>query len=341
MVSSGYFLREKNSKRLGGGKMNILIAADSFKGSLSSLEVGEAIASGVRKVDSEANIEIVPLADGGEGTVEAILYANDGTVEEVEVNGPLMDPVKAQIGVFNFDGTQHAVLECAESTGLTLVPAHLRNPMAANSFGLGEQIKYAIQKGYKNIVVTLGGSATTDGGTGMLQALGWEFYDQNGNLIVPSKGNALLQMKDFSNKNEVPELKECKITIASDVSNPFYGPNGAAFVYAGQKGANLEQIKELDYHLEQFANLITEKLGIDVQEIPGAGAAGGLGGALSACLGANMQSGIELVLQYTEVAEKIKRADIIFTGEGSLDKQSLYGKGPIGVAKLAKEHKKK
>jgi glycerate 2-kinase len=325
---------------IGGGNMNTLIAADSFKGSLSSKMVGEAVARGVLEVDSNSRIDIIPMADGGEGTVEALLYANGGRLEELKVHGPLMNQVTSKAGIFTYKGKTHAILECAESSGLTLVPFDKRNPMYASSYGLGEQIRYMIQKGYRDLIIGLGGSATTDGGTGMLQALGWDFYDPHGKLISPEDGNPLVYLKDFSNKFEIPELKDCRITIASDVSNPFFGKDGAAHVYAGQKGADIFQIIELDNHLARFACLIKDKLKVDLQGIEGAGAAGGIGGALSGCLGAKMQSGIELVLEYTNAAEKIKEADIVFTGEGSLDKQTLYGKVPVGIAKLAKKHGK-
>lgn len=320
---------------------NILVAPDSFKGSLSAYKVGEAMARGVNAVLPTAKVEILPMADGGEGTVEALLYANKGKVEEVKVSGPLMEQAFAKYGVFNYDGKPHAVIECAESTGLTLVPIEKRNPMTANSYGFGEQIRNAITKGYRHLIVTLGGSATNDGGIGMLQALGFKFYDQNGRLISQEEGNPLLLVNDFSTEGALPVLADCTITIASDVMNPFYGLQGAAFVFAAQKGASKAEIIELDGHLKRFADLVKQKLGINIQEISGAGAAGGLGGAFAGFLGADMKSGIELVLHYTNAPEKMKHADLVFTGEGSLDSQSIYGKVPVGVAKLAKRHGKK
>ncbi|MBM7618563.1 glycerate kinase [Bacillus tianshenii] len=320
---------------------HILVAPDSFKGSLSAYKVGEAVASGVKAVFPSAEVDILPMADGGEGTVEALLYANKGKVEEVEVSGPLMERVLAKYGVFDYDGNPHAVIECAESTGLTLVPIEKRNPMRSNSYGFGEQIRDAIAKGYRHLIVTLGGSATNDGGLGMLQALGWKFYDHAGRLLTPEEGNPLLHAYDFSTEDALPELSECTITIASDVMNPFYGPQGAAYVFAGQKGASMEAILELDGHLNRFADLVEQKLVVNIQAISGAGAAGGLGGAFAGCLGADMQSGIEMVLHYTNAEEKMKLADLVFTGEGSLDSQSIYGKVPVGVAKLARKHGKK
>lgn len=319
----------------------ILIAPDSFKGSLSAYKVGEALARGVKAVFPSAEVDILPMADGGEGTVDALLYANKGKVEEVNVSGPLLERTLARYGVFDYDGKPHAVIECAESTGLTLVPITMRNPMAANSYGFGEQIRDAIAKGYRHLIVTLGGSATNDGGIGMLQALGWKFYDQTGRLLLQEDGNPLLHIQDFSSEGAMPELSECTITIASDVMNPFYGPQGAAFVFAGQKGASKDEIIELDGHLKRFADLVKQKHGVNIQDIPGAGAAGGLGGAFAGILGADMQSGVEMVLHYTDASEKMKHADLVFTGEGSLDSQSIYGKVPIGVAKLAKKHGKK
>lgn len=319
----------------------VLVAPDSFKGSLSAFEVGKAVERGVKAVLSSAEVEILPMADGGEGTVEALLYANKGEVEKVEVFGPLMDRVIAKYGVFEYEGIPYAVIECAESTGITLISPEKRNPMIASSYGFGEQIRDAISKGYRHLVVTLGGSATNDGGTGMLQALGWRFYDREGKLLSPFEGNPLVQVYDFSVEEVLPELSQCNITIASDVMNPFYGKRGAAHIFAGQKGATTKQILELDIHLKRFASLVEQKLGINIQAMDGAGAAGGLGGACAGFLGADMQSGVEMVLHYTNAVEKIKTADVVFTGEGSLDSQSLLGKVPMGVAKLAKAHGKK
>ncbi|WBL17693.1 glycerate kinase family protein [Sutcliffiella sp. NC1] len=316
----------------------MVVAPDSFKGSLSAKGVGEAMKRGIHTVFPSAKVEVLPMADGGEGTVDALLYANNGKIEEVEVHGPMMERVMAKYGVFEKDGVQYAVIECAESTGLTLVPYEMRNPMIANSFGFGEVICDALRKGYRHLIVTLGGSATNDGGVGMLQALGWKFYNSAGDLISPFEGNGLIHIVDFSVEDVLPALLECTISIASDVMNPFYGENGAAFIFGPQKGANAEQVIELDDHLRRFSDLVKAKLGVDLQGIRGAGAAGGLGGAFAGCLGAKMKSGAELVLNFTGADEKIRGADLVFTGEGSLDSQSMFGKVPVGVAKLAKEH---
>ncbi|MFD3448228.1 glycerate kinase [Microbacteriaceae bacterium 4G12] len=319
--------------------MNYLIAVDSFKDSLSSLEAGQALQKGILSADSLANIQILAMADGGEGTVDALLHANKGTEITVSVSGPLMEPTTAKYAVFETNGEEYVFIECAQSSGLPLVPYSMRNPMKSNTYGLGEQIKDAIQRGYRNFILSLGGSATNDAGIGMLQALGWEFYDKDGALIEIS-GNPLLRVHRIVDTNIMPELAECTFTVASDVMNPFYGPNGAAFVFAPQKGATAEQVEELDKAMEHFAKLIHEHYQIDVQKISGSGAAGGLGGALTGGLQAKIESGAELVMKLIRLEEYVKNADIVITGEGSLDQQSIMGKVPVGVAKLAKKHHK-
>lgn len=320
--------------------MIAVIAVDSFKGSLSSIEAGEAIKKGVLDACPDAAVEVCPMADGGEGTVEALMHSRGGTKRKVSVHGPLMENVIAEYVVFPYQGVDHVFIESAASCGLTLIPAQHRNPMRTNTFGVGEQIKDAIEQGYRHFILSLGGSATNDGGTGMLQALGWQFYDETGHLIS-NEGNPLLRVDSMSSKQTMKELKECSFTIASDVLNPFYGPDGAAHVFARQKGANDTEILELDIALKRLCEVFSKETGSDVQNIPGAGAAGGLGGAMAACLHATMKSGAEIVMDITGLKEKIKAADIVFTGEGSLDHQSLMGKVPVTIAKYAKLHHKK
>jgi glycerate kinase len=319
--------------------MKYLVAVDSFKDSLSSLEVGRAIRQGILRVQPDAEVQVMAMADGGEGTVEALLHANEGREIEVIVHNPLMEPIKAKYAGFETNGLQYAFIECAQSCGLTLIPKHKRNPMVLNTFGLGEQIKDAIRQGYRHIILSLGGSATNDAGIGMLQALGWEFFDENNERIDVS-GNPLLRVHSMSDEQIIPELSECKFTVACDVTNPFYGPKGAAHIFARQKGANEEQVLKLDDAMRRFADILEKLYLVNVQDIPGSGAAGGLGGTIVVCLGARRVSGVETVMELIHLEERIKSADVVITGEGSLDNQSLMGKVPIGVAKLAKEHGK-
>ncbi|KAA0565786.1 glycerate kinase [Bacillus sp. CH30_1T] len=317
--------------------MNFLIASDSYKDSLSAFEVGEAARKGILSVMPSAHVENSPMADGGEGTLDALLSCLDGEEKEVPVNDPLMNPVLARYVVLYGDT---AFIESARSSGLPLVPFEKRNPMKANTYGLGEQIKDAVMNGYRNIVISLGGSATNDGGVGMLQALGWTFYDEDG-VELGIEGNPLLRAASFSDHERLPELEKCSFTIASDVTNPFYGRMGAAHIFGRQKGATTEGIVELDAGLVRLSSLFSEVYGIDVQDVPGSGAAGGLGGSIVAALNGVLQSGVDTIIELTKLEEKVKKADIIFTGEGSLDQQSLMGKVPVGVAKLAKKHSKK
>jgi glycerate kinase len=316
--------------------MKCVMAIDSFKGSLSSLEVGEAAKRGLLQALPNAEVDIVPMADGGEGTIEALLYVNKGKKIPVSVHSPIMEIVEAEYAVFEYNGIQHVFIECAQSTGLPLVPPAKRNPLNTNSYGLGEQIKDAIQKGYRHFILSLGGSATNDAGCGMLQALGWEFYNKNGEKLS-HHGNPLLEVYDFSDQHVLPELKECTFIVANDVNNPFYGEKGAAYVFARQKGASDRDIEVLDQAMRRFAGLIKEHLGIEVQNIPGAGAAGGLGGGIASFLQGEMKPGVEMVMELVGLKEKIRDADLVITGEGSLDRQSSMGKVPYGVARLAKQ----
>jgi glycerate 2-kinase len=321
--------------------MKFLIATDSFKDSLSAYEVCKAAEKGILKALPRAEVEISPMADGGEGSVDTLLYGNTFSAKEIEVfvHGPLMEQVKAKYAVIKNNGEEIAFIESAQSSGLMLVAPSKRNPMYTTTYGLGEQIRDAINRGYRHIVISLGGSATTDGGVGMLQALGWKFYDETGQEIG-RKGNPLLEVASFSDDDVIPELKECKFICASDVMNPFYGRKGASFVFARQKGANDTEIALLDKRLRNLAKLFEEHYGINVQEIEGTGAAGGLGGAIIACLNGRISSGVETMIELTGLEEKIKRADVVITGEGSLDNQSIMGKVPIGVGKLAKKYGK-
>ncbi|WP_433745020.1 glycerate kinase family protein [Falsibacillus pallidus] len=320
--------------------MNVLIASDTFKGSLSSYEVGKAAETAIKKVIPEAKTIISPMADGGEGTIEALLQSADGHEVEVDVHDPLMRPIKVKYAVIHQGDRDVAYIECARSSGLSLLPKSLQNPTNTNTYGLGEQIKDAIKRGYRDIVISLGGSATNDGGLGMLQALGWHLYDASGTLMG-MRGNPILEAVSLSEENIIPELKDCRITAASDVTCPFYGERGAAYVFAKQKGASDVEIGELDLAMRKLANLYERNYGKDVQNIPGSGAAGGLGGAISAALKGEIKFGVDQVIELTCLEDKIKEADLIITGEGSIDYQSLMGKVPLGVGKLAKKHNKK
>jgi glycerate 2-kinase len=321
--------------------MKFLIATDSFKDSLSAYEVGKAAEKGILRAFPKAEVEIFPMADGGEGSVDILLYGNTFSAKEIEVfvHGPLMERVKAKYAVIEHNGEEIAFIESAQSSGLMLVAPSKRNPMYTTTYGLGEQIRDAVKRGYRHIVISLGGSATNDGGVGMLQALGWKFYDETGQEIG-KEGNPLLKVASFSDDDVIPELRECKLIAASDVMNPFYGEKGAAYIFARQKGANESEIAVLDQALRKLAKLFEDSYGVNVQEIQGAGAAGGLGGAIVACLNGRISSGVETMIKLTRLEEKIKRADVVITGEGSLDNQSIMGKVPIGVGKLAKKHGK-
>lgn len=316
--------------------MKFLIATDSFKDSLSSIVVGKSIQKGIIGAISDADVVISPMADGGEGTIDALLHGADGREIALQVHGPLMDEILTHYAIFN---EEIVFIECARSSGLPLVPVELRNPMVTNTYGFGEQIKDAIEKGYRHFILSLGGSATNDGGVGMLQALGWEFYGEDGE-IIGLEGNPLLRVASFSDRGVLPALAECSFVAASDVTNPFFGPLGAAQVFAKQKGANEREILELDAALKRFSTLIKTAYQIDVQEIEGAGAAGGLGGAIVGPLKGSIRSGVELIIELTGLEEKIKSADIVITGEGSLDSQSMMGKVPFGIAKVARKYEK-
>ncbi|WP_424236965.1 glycerate kinase [Bhargavaea ginsengi] len=317
--------------------MNILIAIDSFKGSLSSAEAGEAAAAGIRRAIPNAQTEVVPLADGGEGTVEALVQATGGELISAQVTGPLGEPVDAAYGILG-DG-KTAVIEIAEACGLPLIPEAERNPLKATSYGVGELILDAVSRGARSLIVGLGGSATNDAGVGMLQALGCRFLDEAGEE-VPRGGAALGAIRSADVSALHPDIKNLDIQVACDVNNPLHGVQGAAYIYGPQKGATPEMVKELDSGLRNFAEVMKAELGKDIQEIPGAGAAGGLGAAFAGLLDAELRSGIELILDTIGLEEKVQHADFVITGEGRMDAQSSMGKAAMGVAALAKQHGK-
>lgn len=313
----------------------ILIASDSFKGCLSSLEVADAARAGIKKVLPDCEVVGIPGADGGEGTTEALVAAMNGRFVSCEVHDPLMNPIKVEYGILG-DGLT-AVIEMASASGLTLVPPERRNPMFTTTYGTGELIKDALQRGCRRFLVGIGGSATNDAGTGMLQALGFRFFDSEENEL--GKGGQILeQVVRIDSRNAIPALQESVFTIACDVNNPFSGKNGAAFVYARQKGANDAMIEQLDSGLQQFAAVIRASLGKDIDAIPGAGAAGGLGGGFLAFLPATLKPGIQMVLEALDFDSRIGNVDLIITGEGKLDRQTGMGKTPAGVLEAGKRH---
>jgi len=320
---------------MGGERMKILVAPDSFKGSLSSKEVLEAISEGIRRA-IDAEIVGVPIADGGEGTVDALIFSSGGKVVEAEVVGPLGDTVKSFFGILN-DGT--AVIEMAASSGLSLVPDNMRNPLITTTYGVGQLIKEALDKGCRKFIIGLGGSATNDGGAGMIQALGVKLLDEDGKDI-PYGGGNLYKLKKVDISSIDKRVYESIFIVASDVTNPLCGENGASAVYGPQKGATKEMVEILDDNLRHYASVVKETLGKDFSDVPGAGAAGGLGFSLMAFLNAKIRSGIDIVMEASNIDEKIKSCDIVITGEGNTDFQTAHGKAPAGIARIAKKYGK-
>jgi len=323
-----------------GAFMKIIVAPDSFKGSLTSMQAAEAIERGIKKaaLTSKENVEIikVPMADGGEGTVEAIISAVGGKIIQTKVFDPLGRKIDSFFGVLP-DNT--AVIEMAAASGLNLLTVEERNPMKTTSYGTGQLIKEALDIGCKNIIIGIGGSATNDGGVGMAQALGVEFLDKEGKQIGFG-GQELSKIYIIDISNLDIRVKNAKFTIASDVKNPLCGSEGASAIYGPQKGATPEMIKILDKNLDHLAKIIKRDLGKDIKDLPGAGAAGGLGAALMAFLDAQLRPGIEIVMELSNFKEKVKDADIIFTGEGSTDYQTKFGKVPFGVGQVARKYNK-
>lgn len=318
--------------------MNIVVAMDSFKGSLSGLEAGNGVKEGILKAMPDANVGVYPLADGGEGTVEALVLGLGGKLETVTVTGPLEDPVECTYGILEATGT--AVIEMSGAAGITLVPEKDRNPLNTTTYGVGEVIKDAIRKGCRHFIVGIGGSATNDGGIGMLQALGFGMLDSNGKQVaVGAKG--LEQLVSIRDEDVIPELSECDFRIACDVVNPLCGEKGCSAVFGPQKGAPPAMIAQMDQWLSAYASLTAAKYKNADASVPGTGAAGGMGFAFLAYTNAVLESGIKIVLDETQLEEHILHADMVVTGEGRLDGQTIFGKAPIGVAGLAKKHGKK
>ncbi|MBR6738028.1 MAG: glycerate kinase [Clostridia bacterium] len=317
--------------------MKVVIAIDSFKGSLTSLEAGKAVENAILKVDNGAKVTVCPIADGGEGTVDAMKAGLNGEIIETFVTGPLGEKVKAKYCVIK---GKTAVIEMAEASGLTLVPEKLRSPLQTTTYGVGELIKNAISRGCKSFIIGIGGSATNDGGVGMLSALGFKFLDKDKNAI-PFGAKGLKVLDSISVESVIPELKNCTFKVACDVNNPLCGKNGCSAIYGPQKGATEKDVELMDGWLLSYAEIVKTVFPSANPEYPGAGAAGGLGFAFKTFLNAELQSGINIILEEIELEKHIINADIVVTGEGRLDSQSVMGKAPIGVASLAKKHGKK
>ncbi|MBA7624419.1 Glycerate 2-kinase [subsurface metagenome] len=313
--------------------MKIVIAAQGFKGNLSALQVCQAIENGVRRVVPDAMTTIVPMADGGEGTMQALVDAMGGKILPVEVTDPLGTRVMAHWGLLSDKVT--GVIEMAAASGLSLVPSQKLNPLLTTTYGTGELILDALEKGCRKLIIGIGGSATNDGGAGMAQALGVKLLDSKGAPLAFG-GAALADLEHIDITTIDPRLTDCDIVVASDVTNPLCGPQGASMVYGPQKGATEEMVAQLDAALAHYANVLNRDLSIDIRDVPGAGAAGGLGAGLIAFLKAKLLPGIDIVIQATGLVEHLKGADLVFTGEGKIDSQTAQGKAPVGVAREAK-----
>ena len=313
--------------------MKIVIASDSFKGSMSSLDVATAASAGVIEVYPDSEIISVNVADGGEGTVEAIVDALGGEIVKVQVSDPLGRKIETSYGIAG----ETAILEMAAASGLPLLTVEERNPWATSTLGTGEMIMDAIARGCRKFLVGIGGSATNDAGVGMLQAMGFRFYDANGELITQGCGGMLGSIARIDDSLVSAAVKEAQFTVACDVDTPFCGPEGAAPVFAPQKGADAEMVKRLDEGMASFAKVITEKYAIDIVPVAGAGAAGGMGGAFRAFLGATLKKGIDMVLDAIDFDTSIQGANLVSTGEGKVDFQTAKGKTAAGVLNRAKQ----
>ncbi|EPQ3461256.1 glycerate kinase [Klebsiella aerogenes] len=315
--------------------MKIVIAPDSYKESLSALDVATAIETGFREIYPHAEYVKVPVADGGEGTVEAMVAATQGHIVQVSVTGPLGEPVNAFYGLSG--DMRCAYIEMAAASGLESVPPTRRNPLLTTSWGTGELIRHALDAGVSQIIIGIGGSATNDGGAGMAQALGAKLLNAGQQQIAPG-GGALETLARIDLSELDPRLADCRIDVACDVTNPLTGPQGASAVFGPQKGATAAMIERLDRGLQYFAQIIDRDLDIDVLSLEGGGAAGGMGAALYAFCGANLRPGIEIVTDALGLADLVADADLVITGEGRIDSQTIHGKVPVGVAKVAKRY---
>ncbi len=315
--------------------MKIVIAPDSFKESLSAMEIATEIEAGFREIFPQAEYRKMPAADGGEGTVEAMVAATSGQRIEVTVTGPLGEPVQAFYGLLGHD--EIAVIEMASASGLALVPPHLRNPLKTSSYGTGELIRCALDAGARRFILGIGGSATNDGGAGMLQALGVHLRDTDGNEIGPG-GAELARLASIDTSHLDHRLKGCVVDVACDVNNPLTGPTGASEIFGPQKGATPEMVRQLDDGLRHYSQIIARDVGRRVTDVPGSGAGGGMGAAMLAFLDGRLRPGSEIVTEAIGLDAALADADLVVTGEGRIDSQSIRGKTPVGVARVAQAH---
>lgn len=316
--------------------MKILIAPDKFRESLSSIKVAKAIERGIKKVDKNIETVLCPIADGGEGTVDALVAATSGRYVICDATGPLGEKISVKYGVLGDNKT--AVVEMAAASGLWLVPQDKRNPLYTTTYGTGDMVRSALDFGVGKVIVGIGGSSTTDGGMGMAQALGIKFYDKEGNELGHG-GIQLEKLYKVDMKNRDPRVSRTIFEVACDVDNPLTGSKGAAYVYSPQKGANPDEVKRLDEGLKNFTKVIKRDLGKDVENLKGAGAAGGLGAGLVAFLDAKLRPGVDIVMETINLRKRIENVDLAITGEGSTDIQTLMGKAPTGIINIAKELK--
>ena len=311
----------------------VVVASDSFKGCLSSAQVADAVEKGIHEVYPDCEVVKLAVADGGEGTMEALAATLGGSIVEVQVQDPLGRPVTAEYAIV--DGTT-AVIEMSRASGLTLLKEEERNPMLTSTYGTGQMVVNALSKGCRRFIMGIGGSATNDAGTGMLEALGYRFMDAEGN-VLKGRGESLGKIRHIDSSNAVEGLKDSIFIVACDVDSPFCGPKGAAYVYGPQKGATSEMVKELDEGMQAFSRLVYKETGTDIMNIKGAGAAGGLGGTLKAFLDADLKKGADMVLDAIGFDQMVEDADLVITGEGKIDSQTLTGKLPYAVASRAAE----
>ncbi len=316
--------------------MNIVIAMDSFKGSLSSLCAGEAVAEGIKKAIPHSVPVVLPVADGGEGTVDALVNGLGGMLYETDATDPLGRKIKCTYGVLS-DNT--AVIEMCSAAGLTLLKDNERNPLNTTTYGVGQIILSAIKKGCRKFIIGIGGSATNDGGAGMLEALGFQFLDENNNPVSRG-GDGIKDIKHIKTEGALPELRECSFRIACDVTNPLCGENGCSAVYGPQKGASADAVESMDKSLREYARIVKSVFPCSDADFPGAGAAGGMGFAFRSFLGGELVRGIDLIVSLTNMDEKIKNSHFVITGEGRIDRQTAMGKAPVGVASVAKKYGK-
>lgn len=314
--------------------MKIVIAPDSFKGSLTALEVANAMEEGLRKYNKNFIIEKIPMADGGEGTVESLVSLTNGEIITVEVKDPLMRGIKGFYGLLGDKKT--AVIEMAAASGLPLLKENERNPLIASTYGTGQLIKDSLDRGCKSFIIGIGGSATNDGGTGMLKALGVKFLNK-ANKELQDGAVELDQLYKIDMTNFDKRIFECDIKVACDVENPLCGENGASFIFGAQKGADKQMMKVLDGKLQHYGKILENTFDMSVINVPGAGAAGGMGAAFIAVIQAKLERGIDIVIRESKLSEKLKDSDLVFTGEGKIDYQTKFGKTPFGVASEAKK----